>query len=103
MTSSVERTVTTPNGPIFQRLDQTAKRPYTTRVYAARMLWKYLGTPLFRCSLPRAFRFRRWILRRFGATLADHTYFYASVEVVHPWWLSAGTWCTFADGVVIYN
>jgi putative colanic acid biosynthesis acetyltransferase WcaF len=95
--------VTEPDGPIFQKLNLTAKRPYTPRVYAGRILWKYFGAPMFRFSLPRAFRYRRWILRRFGAKLARNTYIYPSVDIFHPWWFTVGDHSTIGHEVVIYN
>lgn len=92
-----------PPGGIFQQSNRTAKRPYPLRIYAARILWNLIGMRLFRWSLPRAFRWRRWLLRRFGATMAPHSIVYPTVRIFHPWWFEMGDWSNLGHEVVIYN
>ena len=58
---------------------------------------------LFRWSLPRAFRWRRWLLRRFGATMAPHSIVYPTARIFHPWWFEMGDWSNLGHEVVIYN
>ena len=72
-------------------------------MYAARFAWNYLGQPLFRFSLPRAFGWRRWILRRFGARLRDNTLVYPTARIFHPWLLEMDEWSNLGHGVIIYN
>jgi putative colanic acid biosynthesis acetyltransferase WcaF len=88
---------------IFQRTDRTALLPYSKREYLRRILWNLVKGTLYAWSPGRFYSWRRWLLRRFGATMAPHTYMRKGVEVFHPWLLEMGDWTTLAEGVVIYN
>ena len=92
-----------PPGAIFQRLDQTAGHPYPLRDYVRRILWNLIRRTLFRWSFPRAFRWRRWLLKRFGARLGDTAFIRKGAWIWHPWLFEMGEHSTIADGVVIYN
>jgi putative colanic acid biosynthesis acetyltransferase WcaF len=87
----------------FQRLDTTPLYPYTFGEYARRVLWNFVEATFFRYSLPRAFRWRRWILRRFGAQLADHTFIRRKTRILHPWLLRMDEWSNLSAGVIVYN
>ena len=89
--------------PIFQTLDRTPTYAYPLRDYVARALWGVVRATIFRFSPTRAFTWRRWLLRCFGARLTAHTYIRRSARIFHPWKFSAGEYCTLADGVVVYN
>src|SRR5437764_949831 len=92
-----------PHAPIFHTLDRTASYPYAKREYARRILWNLVRRTLFRWSLPRAFTWRRWLLRRFGAVIGENPYVRKGVWIWHPWLLEIGDWTAIADEVVIYN
>jgi putative colanic acid biosynthesis acetyltransferase WcaF len=92
-----------PPGHIFQQLDRTPAYAYSKRDYIGRILWGLVRATVFRWSPPRAFGWRRWLLRCFGATMGANSYVRPSVRIFHPWKLTAGEWCTLADGVVVYN
>lgn len=64
---------------IMQRLDHTTKRPYPLSHYASRLAWLAVYATLFRPSIPRAFGWRRFLLRCFGAKLAPTAAIYRSV------------------------
>jgi len=87
----------------FQTLDRCAGYPYRRSEYIRRFVWRAVEKTLFRFSLPRAFGWRRWLLRLFGAKLGPNTYIRPSVHVFHPWLLEMQEWSTFADDVVVYN
>jgi putative colanic acid biosynthesis acetyltransferase WcaF len=87
----------------YQRLDTTPRYPYTFREYVRRFLWNFVDATFFRYSLPHAFRWRRWILRRFGAQLAHHTFIRRKTKIFNPWLLRMDEWSNLAGGVVVYN
>src|SRR5439155_19655315 len=89
--------------PIFQRLDQSEKYPYSFKEYVRRMLWAIGQATLWRYSPPRAFRFRRWLLRHFGAKLADNTWLRHTTVIAHPWLLEMEEWSNLARDVTVYN
>jgi putative colanic acid biosynthesis acetyltransferase WcaF len=89
--------------PVFQRLDLCQPYPYTRREYAVRFLWRFVQATLFRWSPPRAWGWRRWLLRCFGAKVADTAGVRPSTKVFHPWLLSMGARSMLADGVIVYN
>jgi len=88
---------------IFQRLDQTARFPYTTREYLGRFLWECVEATCVRWSPRRSHRWRRFWLRRFGAHIGPISATKASTRIVHPWLLSVGEYSMIAEGVTIYN
>jgi putative colanic acid biosynthesis acetyltransferase WcaF len=87
----------------LQTLELTTGYPYSRSEYIRRMLWGLVQRTLFRWSFPRAFRWRRWLLRRFGADMAPDTYVRPGTTVVHPWLLKMEQWSVLADGVTVYN
>lgn len=89
--------------PIFQRLDQTARYPYTPGEYARRFAWRMVEATLVRFSLPRCYGWRRFWLRRFGARLANTSRTRPTTKIFHPWLLSMGEHSALADGVNVYN
>lgn len=88
--------------PIFQRLDCTAKSPYTRSEYRRRAAWALVQRCLFRPSLPRAYNWRRFLLQRFGAHLPKAAV-RPSVTIVHPWLLTMGKFAILGDRVTVYN
>jgi putative colanic acid biosynthesis acetyltransferase WcaF len=105
MANEHQTTTTKPAGSpaIFHRLDRTANYPYARSEYARRILWNLVRRTVFRWGLPRAFGWRRWLLRRFGAKVGDTAFVRKSAWIWHPWLFEIGEHSTLADGVVIYN
>ena len=93
----------TPPPGIFQTLDRTAAFPYAPREYARRALWTVVSKTLFRLPLPRAYAWRRLLLRSFGAKLGTAAAVHATTVITHPWLLEMGDWSNLAAGVIVYN
>jgi len=79
-----------------------AARPYTRNEYIGRVMWA-LVMPLFRFSPRVAFGWRRWLLRRFGASVAAGVHVYPSVRVVIPWNLRIDADAAVGEDVLLYN
>jgi putative colanic acid biosynthesis acetyltransferase WcaF len=95
---------TNPREPrIFHTLDKTANYPYARKDYVRRVLWNVVQATLFRRSPPRAFAWRRFLIRAFGGKIGDNSGMRSSVRVFHPWLFEMGDWSMLAHGVVIYN
>jgi putative colanic acid biosynthesis acetyltransferase WcaF len=92
-----------PRVELYQRLDKTARRPYSKQEYIRRALWELVQATLFRWSPMKAHRWRRYLLRRFGAQLEDTSIVRRSVRVQHPWLLTMGHHSTLAEQVLVYN
>jgi putative colanic acid biosynthesis acetyltransferase WcaF len=58
---------------------------------------------LFRCSWGRAFRWRRFLLRCFGARLASTSYIYRTVRIRDPKYLRVGEHASIGPEVEVYN
>jgi len=54
-------------------------------------------------KFPRAWGWRRFLLRLFGATVGNRAIFLATTKVMHPWLLEIGEYSTVGPGVTIYN
>lgn len=86
-----------------QRLDQTDPFPYSRSEYIARFAWIILQSTLFRFSLPRAYRWRRMLLKMFRARIAAGAGVRRTARVVHPWLLEIGEHSIIGDHVNVYN
>lgn len=86
-----------------QRLDLVSRFPYARKEYAARVLWEIARSTLWRIGTRRAFRWRRTLLRSFGAELADSVVIRPNVEIQHPWLLKIGLYSCVGDRATIYN
>ncbi len=69
---------------------------------AARVAWA-LAQPLYRWSPRPFFRWRAWLLRRFGARLGLHVHVYSSTRITMPWNLDVGDWSSIGEDVLVYN
>jgi putative colanic acid biosynthesis acetyltransferase WcaF len=92
-----------PPPAIFQRLDRTAPFPYRRREYLGRFAWSFVQRVFIRPSPRRAWKWRRFWLRRFGADVHPLSGISPTTQVVHPWLLSMGEYTLLSDGVVVYN
>ncbi len=97
------RTESAPPAELYQRLDKTARAPYPKSEYIRRALWELVQATLFRWSPMKAHRWRRFLLRSFGASLADTSVVRRSVRVQHPWLLAMGAHSALAEEVLVYN
>jgi putative colanic acid biosynthesis acetyltransferase WcaF len=70
---------------------------------AVRALWSLTELLLFRPS-PRPFhRWRRFLLRCFGAEIGPGSHIYPKCRIWAPWNLVCGEVVAIADGAIIYN
>src|SRR5438874_2989528 len=86
-----------------QRLDRSVGYPYPFKEYLGRFLWHVVQKSLFRWSPPRAFAWRKWLLRTFGAKILGTAYIRPTARIIHPWLLQLDDWSVLADGVTVYN
>ena len=86
-----------------QRLDRSAGYPYSFKEYLGRFVWHIVQKTVFRWSPPRAFTWRKWLLRRFGAKIQGTAYVRPTARIIHPWLLQLDDWTVLADGVTVYN
>jgi len=86
-----------------QRLEGWAGYPYSFKEYLGRFLWRFVERTLFRWSPPRAFVWRKWLLRMFGAKISGTPYVRPKTRIIHPWLLELNEWSVLADGVTVYN
>lgn len=89
--------------PSFQRFDQCDPTPYRLDEYARRLAWEWVERVFIRLSPRRAYGWRRFWLRAFGAKVARKAEVRPNVRIWHPWLLELGEHATLADGVTIYN
>ena len=89
--------------PIFQQLDRTPRLPYPFSFYVRRLAWAICKQLLFHWSPFRAFGWRRFVLRCFGAKVTPTSIIYRTVSIYHPWLLEVGEHTTIAKGVDLYN
>ncbi len=89
--------------PCNQQLDQAASRPYTNREYAMRLAWEWVQRLLIRPSPRRAYHWRLFWLRVFGATAPATARTRPSTRVMHPWLLTLGEHASLGDHVCVYN
>lgn len=69
----------------------------------ARALWSWVWLLLFRPSPRPCFRWRRFLLRCFGARIGAGSHIYPSARIWAPWNLETGQTVAIADGANIYN
>lgn len=79
-----------------------AARPYSGAEYLGRVLWA-IATPFFRLSPRLCHGWRRWLLRRFGASVGREVTIHPSVRITIPWNLSVDDQASLGDRVVVYN
>lgn len=87
----------------FQTLDRCQAFPYSRSEYVKRFLWEWAQRLLIRPSPRRAYRWRRFVLRCFGAKLTDTSGIRPSTRIMHPWLLEMAEWSLLSDGVNVYN
>jgi len=91
------------SGAPFQQLDRCAAYPHTAGTYARRAAWRCVQAVLLRPSPARAYGWRRFWLRRFGAQLDANASTRPGATILHPWHLTLGAHAMLADGVCVYN
>ena len=82
--------------------DNQAARKWTRRELALRVLWAFVY-PLFRFS-PRIFwKWRVWLLRMFGASIAWDVHIHPTVAIALPWNIVIESEASIGDRAILYN
>lgn len=79
-----------------------AARKYSRAENVRRVFWSF-GRWLLVLSPRPMFGWRRFVLRLFGARVAEHVHVYPSTGIFMPWNLDLGPWATLGDESFIYN
>jgi acetyltransferase-like isoleucine patch superfamily enzyme len=77
--------------------------PWTFREKVVRATWVLMGAPLFRWSFPRAFGYRAWLLRRFGARVDRRARIARTVKIEVPWNIEVRAGATVGDYAILYS
>jgi putative colanic acid biosynthesis acetyltransferase WcaF len=80
-----------------------ARSQFSVRNRAARQLWNLVWLLLFRPTPRFCHRWRRLLLRAFGARIGAGAHVYAGARIWAPWNLVLGREAAIADGADIYN
>lgn len=83
-------------------VDDRHVSPWTTREKVGRLLWSWVQCTIFRFSPRPAYRWRNFLLRRFGATIAPKARLRPSVKIEVPWNITIGNNSTIGDHVILY-
>ncbi|MEM9166556.1 MAG: hypothetical protein AAGB48_05970 [Planctomycetota bacterium] len=82
--------------------EDRGRSPYSAREKIARVLWAAVQGTLFRYSFHNWYRWRRFLLTRFGARLHPVVRIRRTVSVECPWNLAMGRESSAGDGVILY-
>lgn len=82
--------------------DARAVSPYSTREKVGRVVWMFVGAPLFRCTFHNWYGLRASMLRMFGAQLGPSVRVRASVKIEQPWNLTIGENSSVGDRAILY-
>jgi putative colanic acid biosynthesis acetyltransferase WcaF len=88
---------------VLQTLDRTVQYPYPKRDYVRRLLWLIVQATLYRLSPPRAYAWRRALLKLFGAKMGTAAAVRPNTRITHPWLFEMGDWSALGDRVTVYN
>ncbi len=75
---------------------------WSRKELAGRLIWATIR-PLFRFSPRQLWGWRRWLLRLFGAKIADNVGIHPTAKIAIPWLLEIGEWSIIGDSAIIYN
>ena len=86
------------------RLDQYSQEWYSRgRGGLYVLLWWFVQGTLFRCSLHPMYRWRRFLLRLFGAQIGAGVQVRSTARFTYPWKVSIGDYCWIGDDVEFYS
>jgi putative colanic acid biosynthesis acetyltransferase WcaF len=69
----------------------------------ARTLWMFASATLFRWSFHNWYGWRRWLLRRFGATIGQRVRVRPTVRIEIPWNLTIADDAIVGDFAILYS
>jgi putative colanic acid biosynthesis acetyltransferase WcaF len=73
------------------------------RSYVVRTIWFAVSAACFANGLIVSYRFKRWLLRRFGARVGRGVIIKPRVTIKYPWRLSVGDDCWIGEGAWLDN
>ncbi len=89
---------------LFQRLDHfQLPKGFRGRPAVWVQLWWLVQSTLFAWSPQFLYGWRRFLLRIFGANIADHVLIRPTVRVTYPWKVTIGEHSWVGDDVVLYS
>jgi putative colanic acid biosynthesis acetyltransferase WcaF len=96
------------SGPNNNMADAQPTDPYLAPQYSLanrvrRQLWNLCWALFYRTSPRRAFGWRAFLLRCFGAKLGAHCHFYPRSRIWAPWELECEDTVIVGDGAELYN
>jgi putative colanic acid biosynthesis acetyltransferase WcaF len=91
-----------PPAPDRAALAARATSAWTAREKLGRAVWYVVEATLFRWSPRPFYRWRNWLLRRFGARVPPSARIRPSVTVEVPWQLTVGADAIVGDHVILY-
>lgn len=103
MSTETERNPAPTPSRVFQRLDLVSPAPYPRSWYPRKLAWMFVQSTLFRWSPRPLLGWRRFLLRLFGAKLANTAVVRPSATIWHPWLFEMGAHSCLADDVTVYN
>lgn len=86
-----------------QMLEISEKRPYSTDEYIKKYIWWIVQSTLVRYSFPKAYRWRNFWLRLFGAKIGVRSGIRRTVSIVHPWLFELKDSVLLSERVKVYN
>lgn len=84
-------------------LDEHERSQWTFSQKIVRVLWMFVTALLFRPSFHNWYGWRRFLLRRFGATVGRNVRVRPTVKVEIPWNLRLSDGCAIGDGAILYS
>ncbi|MCL4197361.1 MAG: hypothetical protein KJZ69_07685 [Phycisphaerales bacterium] len=75
---------------------------WTTREKIGRVLWYWIEATLFRLSPRPMYRWRAWLVRRFGGEVHPTARLRSTVRIEVPWHLSVGAGSSVGDFAILY-
>lgn len=81
---------------------QPEASPWSLSEKVLRTLWMLIGKPLFRFSFHNWYRYRRGLLRIFGAEIGEKVAIRPSVHIEIPWMLKIDDGASIGDHAIIY-
>lgn len=83
--------------------ERQIRNPYSMAQQIRRVSWWIGCFFLFKLSLRPMYSWRRFVLRLYGAKLADHVCVQRSARIEFPWNLEMGRYSSIGEGAWIYN
>ena len=91
-----------PASPSDDLIGRRLTSEWTFSQKVARQLWYLVEATLFRFSPRPCYRWRNWLLRRFGASVHPTARIRPTTTIEVPWHLTVGAHTVIGDSVILY-